>query len=130
MHIPNWICYPSQNRILECPRHVADCSYPCESLSSSLISPLSIARPAAAAMALLWPVTAPARGVHFECRASKEVVRPRPSSPLPTGSKIFKLPPRIGPLFWPWEKVLFSFLFVVLFCTVHHYLVCYGTMNY
>ncbi|XP_074584416.1 pyridoxal reductase, chloroplastic [Curcuma longa] len=56
-------------------------------------------------MALLWPVTAPARGVHFECRASKEVVRPRPSSPLPTGSKIFKLPPRIGPLFWPWEKV-------------------------
>ncbi|XP_042435405.1 pyridoxal reductase, chloroplastic-like [Zingiber officinale] len=56
-------------------------------------------------MALVWPVTAAARGVHFECRASKEVARPRPSSTPPTGSKIFKLPPRIGPLFWPWEKV-------------------------
>ncbi|KAG6474947.1 hypothetical protein ZIOFF_064164 [Zingiber officinale] len=70
-------------------------------------------------MALVWPVTAAARGVHFECRASKEVARPRPSSTPPTGSKIFKLPPRIGPLFWPWEKVLpffISFCGFVLYC--------------
>ncbi|XP_065002131.1 pyridoxal reductase, chloroplastic-like isoform X1 [Musa acuminata AAA Group] len=54
-------------------------------------------------MALRWP--AAATGAHFGCRASKKgTMRPPPPSPSPA-AKLFKLPPRIGPLFWPWEKV-------------------------
>ncbi|URD94753.1 Aldo/keto reductase family [Musa troglodytarum] len=55
------------------------------------------------AMALRWP--AAATGAHFGCRASKKgTMRPPPPSPSPA-AKLLTLPPRIGPLFWPWEKV-------------------------
>ncbi|CAL9086611.1 unnamed protein product [Musa textilis] len=54
-------------------------------------------------MALRWP--AAATGAHFGCRASKKgTMRPPPPSPSPA-AKLLTLPPRIGPLFWPWEKV-------------------------
>ncbi|RWV85170.1 hypothetical protein BHE74_00027803 [Ensete ventricosum] len=76
-------------------------------------------------MALWWP--AAATGAHFGCRASKETMRPPPPSPSPA-AKLLKFPPRIGPLFWPWEKVasppfsllLFSFLstFLVILSVV------------
>ncbi|WOL06260.1 pyridoxal reductase, chloroplastic [Canna indica] len=52
-------------------------------------------------MALRWPAPT---GVHFGCRASKKETVAPPPSPSSAG-KLFKLPPRIGPLFWPWEKV-------------------------
>ncbi|RRT65867.1 hypothetical protein B296_00017214 [Ensete ventricosum] len=66
-------------------------------------------------MALWWP--AAATGAHFGCRASKETMRPPPPSPSPA-AKLLKFPPRIGPLFWPWEKVASPPFSLLLFCSI------------